>query len=178
MSLKVGNVASETQFYVVSEILDEDQIVLLTDTNEKIVVSKAYAEAHISSADEYNLEMGLTRTELAQLFISSPNVALTINFNKQVKEADVLKEIQNVYQTSTPKELDKKLKKVVKIALEGEERTMKGRHTGSVDSFGRVYFTDMEIAHDINDKHDARIRLVDPRTINHVICRGIKYVIK
>ena len=177
MNLKKGSIASETQFYVVKEV-QEKGVVLLTDDNDEIYVSNGYAEAHLDSADEFTGEEFVTRTELADIFIKSLDVALTINFNKQVKEADVIKDIQNVYQNSVPSQVDKKLKKVVKIALEGEERTMKGRHHGALDNFGRIYFTDMEIVHDVNDKHDPRIRLVDPRGMNWLIVRGIKYSVK
>lgn len=174
---KKGMIASETQFYVVDEV-KKDVIVLKTDDGEPIEVSKSYAETMLTLSDYTVEEKTVTRTEATDIFVKSTGVALAINFNKQVKEADVVKEITEIYRTSTPVEAELKLKKAVKKSLEGEQRTLRGRHFGSFDPFGRVHVTDMEISHDASAKHDARLRLVDPRTINWLIVRGVKYVVK
>jgi len=177
MTFKKGSIASETQFYVVKDVTSKG-LVLITDSKDEIVVTPGYAAKHLVSADAFSEEKVLTRTEIADLFSHSTGVALTINFNKQVKEADVLASINDTYQNSTPAELQKKLKKVVKAALEGEERTMKGRHFGGTDGFGRIHFIDMDVEYDVAAKNDARMRLVDPRTIQWMILRGVKYTVK
>ena len=177
MTLKKGSIASETQFYVVKEVRTND-LVLTTDNKQEIVVTKSYATKHLVSADQFSDEKTVSRTEIIDLFLQSTGVSLTANYNKQVKESDVLDSILSTYQNSTPANLQKNLKKIVKTALEGEERTIKGRHLGGVDSFGRIVFIDMEQEYEVGAKHDARIRLVDPRTINWLIVRDVKYVVK
>ena len=63
------------------------------------------------------------------------------------------------------------------IDLKGEERTMVGRHYGTQDANGRVSFVDMEVETKASG-YDARMRLVDPRTLNYLIVGGVKYVVK
>lgn len=175
--LKKGDVLSETQFYKV-EKTSATQAQLINDNGESIVVDKAYVDSLLQSADQFTTEEKMTRTEVAAKFIASSNVAVTINFNKQVKEADVTEEIQKAYESSTPKEFTTKMKKTVKTALEGEPRTMRGRHYAHVNEFGRVNFVDMDEKKVAGKDYDPRTRQVDPRTINWFICRGVKYSVK
>jgi hypothetical protein len=175
--LKKGNILSETQFYTV-EIISRNRVQLKNDSGESIVVDEAYVEKCLLSADQFTDTKTVTKTEAASLFLGMSGVAMTVNFNKQVKESDVVKEIQSAYEDSTPKEFSTKLKKAVKEALDGIERTMVGRHYGSVNELGRVSFIDMEEPKDLGKDYDTRVRQVDPRTINWIVCRGIKYVVK
>ena len=175
--LKENQKLSEVQFYTVKKIKG-NQVQLENDLGENIVVDNKYVETCLTSAHEVVKEEKMSRTELAQLFLNSQNVAFTVCFNKQVKQEDVMKEIMEAYGNSTPKEFDTKLKKAVKTALNGEERILTGKHSGSVDEFGRIHVTDLEIAKDAAKTYDVRQRLVDPRTIQWVIVRGVKYIAK
>lgn len=175
--LAPGKILSESQFYTTVKVVG-NKVQLANDHGENIVVDSGYVEKCLNSADQYDKTETLTRTELAAKFIASSAVALTVNFNKQVKEVDVVKEIQEAYESSTPKEFTTKLKKSVKTALEGVERTMVGRHYGHVNEFGRVSFIDMEEKKLEGKDYDSRIRQVDPRSLNYLIVRGIKYIVK
>jgi len=53
---------------------------------------------------------------------------MTASYQKLVKEADVLLEIKDAYDNSTPKEIEGKLKKAIKKALNGEERIIVGKN--------------------------------------------------
>ena len=175
--LKEGNVLSETQFYVVQKIVGE-KVQLGTESGSPIVVDKGYVESLLVSANQYTETQKITRTELAELLVSNPYVAMTVNFNKQVKEADVFKEILDVHKNTAPVKVEKEFKAAIKKALNGEQRTIVGRHNGHKDEFGRVQFIDMEIAKEASATYDKRQRLVDPRTINWLILRGVRYEAK
>lgn len=176
--LTVKEVLSETQFYSVEKI-EGDRVQLKNDEGKMIVVDKAYVEGCLTSALQVEKEETMSRTEVSAIFQTCAAVAVTVNFNKQVKEADVAKEIQEAYENSTPKEFATKMKKSIKKALEGEERTMTGRHYGKMNELGRIQFIDMKTGpRDESKDYDTRMRLVDPRTINWFICRGIKYIAK
>lgn len=175
--LKKGDKLSETQFYSVKEI-GADKAILTNDAGEDINVGAEYINCCLISASQFDKTEKVTKTELANIFIANSNVALTVDFNKQVKEADIVKEILTAYESSTPKEIESAVKKAVKKGITGEERTMIGRHHGAVDEFGRIHFTDMEIEKDTSKAYDARHRLVDPRTINFLIVKGVKYIVK
>lgn len=168
---------SETQYYSVHEI-KQDGIILKNENGEGIEVTKEYAEQQLVSSDQVNKQVMLTKTEAAEMFIAATNVVLTVCFNKQVKEADVLKEILEAHQNSAPKDIEKAFKATIKKAIQGEERTMVCKHFASKDDFGRVHCTDLEIEKDPSKTYDVRQRLVDPRTILWFILRGIKYIVK
>lgn len=175
--IKEGNVFSEVQFYVVEKIKG-DKAQLRNDHGENIVIDKNYAEKCLISADQYDEEKTITKTEAANILLGSPNTAITVNFNKQVKQADVEKEIIEAYEGSTPKSFATAVKKAVKKGLEGEERTIIGRHFGELNDLGRLNFIDMEIKKTEGAAYDSRVRQVDPRQINWMIVLGKKYNIK
>lgn len=176
-NLKVNDILSETQYYRVDKIVG-NIVQLINDKGEYITVSKEYAEQCLISADQYKEEKVITKTELASLFLSNPNIVMTVNFNKLVKEEDVVKQILTSYETSTPKQFETAVKKSIKNALVGEDRTMVGRHYGSINELGRIQFIDMKLTKDISKTYDTRLRLVDPRSINWLVLNDVKYKLK
>lgn len=173
--LKVGSVLSEAQYYKVQKVVG-DEVQLDAGQSEPVILNRAYVETFLVSGDQFTEQVKVNRTEMTHILINSPRVAMTVNFNKQVKETDIVKEIEDAYQNSTPAQLSAAIKKAVKRGMNGEERTMVGRHYGSVDVNGRLSFVDMHI----DPKTDAAqgSRLVDPRTLNWLIVGGKKYTIK
>lgn len=173
---------SETQYYSVEKI-SGDKVQLKNDYGEDIVVDKGYVEKCLTTSDQVGDTKSVNKTELATIFLTNPGVVMTTNFNKQVDKAEVKKEIVGLYPNKGGKitseaEFTKRVGDLLKSALDGEERTIVGRHDGSQDEFGRVKFIDMEITKDASKSYDPRQRLVDPRTLNWLILRGVKYVKK
>jgi hypothetical protein len=175
--LKEGSILSESQYYKVQKI-SGDRVQLATESGEPVVVDSKYVESFLMSAHDFKEEKKITKTEMAEVFLSHPRVAMTVCFNKQVKEADVVKEIMTAYEGTAPKEAEKAMKAAVKKGLNGEERVMIGRHHGGTDDFGRIHFVDMEQEKGTKAEFDGRSRLVDPRTLNWVIVNNVKYLIK
>lgn len=177
-----GEKLSETQFYEVDKV-DSNSVRLLTDDGQLITVDNGYAEQHLTSASQFSTVQPMNRTDLANLFLASRATALTVNYYKQIKQGDVEKQIFELYPNKGGKILSesdykKKVSSALKGILTGEERIMVGRHYGSQDEFGRVHFIDMEQFKDPAKDYDTRQRLVDPRTIQWMILRGIKYELK
>lgn len=175
--IKPKQVFSETSFYTVTKV-NKDSVEFETESGQKVELGQPYVENLLYSAHQQDKEEKVTKTVATEIFKSNPGVAMTVSFQKQVKEADVVAEIEDMYQNSTPKEIPAKLKKAVKKALDGEERVIVGKHWSSQDDFGRFHFTDMQIAQDKSKAYDVRQRLVDPRTINYLIVKGVKYTVK
>lgn len=176
-NLKPGDKLSETQYYSVEKIVG-DKIQLKNGLGQNIVVDNRYVEDCLTSGNQFDREEKITRTDLAKLFLENPNVAFTVSFNKQVKEADVVKEILDAYEGSTPKAIGDAVKKAVKKGLNGEERVLVGYHTGVQDDFGRVSAVDMNIAQEPGKSYNTALRLVDPRNLNYLILKGAKYTVK
>lgn len=175
---------SETQFYTVKKI-NKDDIDVVNDFGEEITLGKSYVEKLLVSSDEFGETKQMSRTDVINLFMTSTNVICTVNFNKKVDEKEVKKQLVALYpntggQIMSKVNFEKIVSKSLSDALVGEERTMVGRHYGRTDEFGRIKFIDMEAqgAYDATKDADSRQRLVDPRTINWVILRGVKYIVK
>lgn len=177
--VKVGDILSETQFYTVTGVKD-GRVNLNTDKGEGITVDTSYAHNLLHSASDFSEVKKVTRTDLAEIFISHSRMAMTVNYNKQVKPDDVASNIAELHGDltlgMTQADFKKKVKKA--LTLKGEERTMVGRHYGSPDINGRVHFIDMEIERDAEKEYDTRQRLVDPRTLNYVIVDNVKWQAK
>lgn len=169
--LKVGEALSETQYYKVVKIQGE-KVQLKNTFSQDIVVDKNYVQDCLTSGQQFESEEKITKTDLAKLFLENPNIVFTVSFNKQVKAADVVKEIMESYEGSTPKTIETAIKKAVNRGLAGEERVLTGYHTGSQDDFGRVTAVDMNVTEGVPN------RLVDPRQLNWLILRGKKYIVK
>lgn len=180
-NLKKGECLSEVQYYTVEQVKG-NKVQLKNDKNEFIVVDNNYVEKCLISASQFSTEKFITKTEAAQLFISNAGIAMTVNFNKQVKDSDVKKAIFDLYPNKgkivSEKDFQTKVGSILKSALEGEERTMIGRHSGEVNELGRVQFVDMEAGLVAGKSYDSRFRQVDPRQINYVILKNVKYKVK
>lgn len=175
---------SETQFYSVKSI-NRNDVDLVNDYGEEITLTKEYVEQLLVSSDQFGETKKMSRTDMINLLHTSTNVICTVNFNKKVDEKEVLKQLNDLYPNKGGKilsqaDFEKAVKKNLSDALTGEERTMVGRHYGRTDEFGRIKFIDMEApgAYDEVKDADSRQRLVDPRTINWFILRGVKYEVK
>lgn len=180
--LKEKDKLSETQFYTVVKKAGA-KVQLMNDLGENIIVDKAYAEKLLISADQFSETKKITKTEAANLFLMSHSIVLTVNFNTQVKEKDAKEELYKLYPNTKGRILSladfkDRVDSIVKSVITGEARTMVGRHFGEANEFGRVNFIDMEQSKDPAKEYDTRLRQVDPRTINWMIIKGVKYEIK
>jgi hypothetical protein len=181
-----GSVLSETSFYKVKEV-NKDHLVVTTDDGQDVKISNEYVEKILDSADHVVSEEKKTMTELAELFIGSPRIAMTVAFfkkevakTKKAYEAEKkarIDEIQSARVAEVPALLEKLIENPISKSIPGELRVMKGRHYGSVDELGRVSFIDMEKEKGTGAT-DARLRQVDPRTIQYLIIAGVKYILK
>lgn len=177
--LKIGEVLSETQYYKVEKI--EGSNVIANVDGEEVTLSKSYVQKYLNSAAQYSNEEKITRTELIEIFKAHPRIAMTVNFNKKVKDVDLKKQIHELYPNKGGKLMSHDdFKKAVNSAIEfkGEERTMIGRHEGATNAGGHYHFIDMELVNDDSKEYDTRLRLVDVRTLNWLIVKGVKYQVK
>jgi len=175
---------SETQFYSVKQIKG-NEIEVVNDYGQEITLSKSYVEQLLVASDQVTETKKMSRTDVINLFMTATNVICTCNYNKKADEKEIQKQLIALYPNKAGKILsqadyEKAIKKNLSDALTGEERTMVGRHYGRTDEFGRIKFIDMEApgGYDAAKDSDSRQRLVDPRTINWIILRGVKYEVK
>lgn len=182
-----GSILSETSFYVV-EGVSGGKVSVTDDFGHKITLSEKYVNEITISADQYETEETKSMTELAEIFINSPRIALTVEFvtkdlEKTKKDFNAEKlakitEIQNATLKNAESLLSDLIENPITKVIPGKLRVMKGRHYGYIDDLGRVAFIDMEIARDTTKAYDTRLRHVDPRTIQTLIINKVKYTLK
>lgn len=188
-NLKVGEILSETAFYVVKSVKRDGSVEVVDDNGNEIILGKGYVDSDIlSSAETFTGTEEKTATELAEIFINSPRIAMTVEFYKKDKpktKTQFKNEVQtwtenvkNEFLANGVSALEKYATQPVLPYTPGELRIMKGRHYGSLDEFGRVHFIDMEEEKGNKPDFDARTRQVDPRTLVSVTVGGIKYTKK
>lgn len=188
-NLKVGDFYSRSSYGKIVGFEPDGDILIANEdpTMKPWSISPGLVEAEFYIHNQSTKEVKVTRTELADIFISHPRMVMTVNYNKQLKVEDVNKALYGLYANKDGKLLSEtiyksKVRKITKEMIVGEERTMVGRHEAAIDDFGRMHFTDVEVARDekkfAKDGYDSRHRLVDPRTINWMIVANTTYVVK
>lgn len=185
--IEPGLILSETSFYVVKEV-QQTKVIVNDDFGHEITLGKPYVQQITISADHFESEEKKTMTELADIFINNPRMALTVAYitkttekTKKEFEAEKLtkiKEIQSAPIGKVEALLNNLIENPITKEIPGKLRVMKGRHYGNMDDLGRVHFIDMEIKRDTTKDYDTRSRQVDPRTIQYLIVNKVKYILK
>lgn len=195
--IQKGTILSELAFYKVEKIIDsknpEDKGVIVTNMSlgvDGIFLNDKYVENMLTIADSYTKEEELTQTELSELVVKYPRVAMTVCFvkkdqNKKVADYNAEKKakvdsIVKVLETTPLNQLEKEMTKIVddltnnpiSKTVPGDLRVMKGYYESfKMNDLGRLPFYDLEEATIVEKQ-------IDPRTIKYVIVKGVKYNLK
>lgn len=145
------------------EVCNQDGLTWTIDPD--IIAEECY------SHDQYDEIIDVTRTKLIEIFINeSKDSIFTINFNKQAKIKDVIEAATTRDNGKIKSKKD--IAKLVKEAEKGEERTLIGHMLKIETGMGRSMVVDLEA------DTKSNIRQVDHRSINWLILKNIKYVVK
>lgn len=174
--LKPGSYLSETQYYQVLESIRMDNnksgVLVRNDRGFTFSVSSQIVEEGMYSADQYESEESVTRTELVGILEGAGDTIFTVNFNKQIDPKRLAEAV-----SQGPK--GKMTLVAAKNLLLGEERTLIGYLLSTEAKMGRSQVVDLELP--VKDGANpvlSRIRQVDHRTLNWIIIRGVKYTQK
>lgn len=163
--VKEGHVFSRHSFGKVIAIhRGMNRIELRNSEGLQWTVDGAILEQEFSFAEQSDGVEEVSRTRAIEVVTENPRTAMTINFNKKADPKAVAKELAAGQGSLSAKDWNAK----VSTLLDGEERTMIGWHYGVFDDHKRLSF--------IEDEKGPR--LVDPRTINYVICNRVRYNVK
>ena len=136
----------------------------------KWTVGRSIFEEEFFTPNQFAETEEVTRTAMIQVIDSNPRIIMTVKFKKKPEQKALVDTVQGLLDADDRPSIGT-LRKILKSAVEGEMRTMVGRHQGVYDDFGRLMFTDMEA-------DDSRLRLVDPRTVEEIVVENVKYVLK
>jgi ribosomal protein L18E len=124
----------------------------------------------MSSASHFAKDVPLNMTALAELLETVGDTVLSVQFRKKPNEAQVAEKIASL----KPKDLKDagKLSKITKELLEGETVTMVCHLIDSEANLGRSTVIDFSAA------TANKFRQVDHRTIDHIIFKNVRYILK
>ena len=182
-SLKVNSVLSENSYFKVLSI-NKDNVTVIDTNGIKSNISNGYVEQVLDSADYFTKEEKKTKTELAEILLNNPRIAMTVSFYKQdtpktkkaydAEKSAKAQEIASAQFGKIQGLIENLIDNPILTYIPGELRVMKGRHYGTTDNNGRLSFVDMDIVGD----ESKQMRLVDPRNIVEVIVNNTKYSLK
>lgn len=168
--LTVGNRLSRTSYLEVIETRPySNELTVKNETGLTWNISKNIIEKECYSAHQFNEVKEVTRTELIEIFSQMGDSIFTCSFHKLPTPEDFLKLTRgenNIIRSF--KEMEKDFKK-----FKGEERILTGYIIKVENGFGRSIVIDLEVS-----KEEHNLRSIDHRTLQFVINRNIKYVIK
>ena len=176
-NLKVGDYLSETQYYKVVKI-NPKTVTIVNERGVQHNFDKDLIAEGMHSASEYDTEKSLNRTEINEILQQAGNSIFTVNFHKQVKEQEIKEKLLNAIRDEQgnlldAQDIENKLTEISRELTKGEERTMIGYLLELNTLMGRSLVIDMEISPEQN-----RIRQIDHRTINWLILKNTKYIVK
>lgn len=177
--LKVGDYVSENQYYRVDQIVG-NVAVMENERGKLVQVDREMIEEGMFSANYVSADETVSQTVAAEMFDTFGAEVLQVNYTKKADKASFAAVLDNFKQTNSIISANHMLNlseeevlKLMKQALQGEERTLTGYITSREQKLGRVQMLDLELP----ATEKWRNRLVDLRTINWFIHKGTKYTV-
>lgn len=174
--IQVGEHLAEIQYYKVVKV-NPKTIKVVSDKGVESNIDKDLV-LEMYSASQYQIEKYITRTEVNNILATIGQQIFTVNFDKQVKQDDIKKKLLTAIKDEegnplTYEQIEKNLKTISKDLNKGEERTLIGYLLEINNEMGRSSAIDLEI-----ERGQNRLRQIDHRTINYLIFKNTKYLVK
>ncbi|MTF38353.1 hypothetical protein [Cyanobacterium aponinum] len=174
--IQVGEYLAEIQYYKVIKV-NPKTIKVISDKGIESTIDKDLVW-EMYSASQYHIEKYITRTEINHVLANIGQQIFTVNFNKQVKPTDIKNKLLTAIKDEegkplTYEDIEKNLQKISKDLNKGEERTLIGYLLEINNEMGRSSAIDLEI-----ERGKNRLRQIDHRTINYLIFKNTKYIVK
>ena len=166
--LEMNQYLSMTSYMTVVNI--GDMVSVRNQYGSNMQMSKELLES-MYSATHYSAEVALNMTGLAELLMSVQDVVFSINFKKQASEAAAVERVLNADASDFTDK--KKSAALAKALLQGQDCSLLCHMVEVENNLGRSLVIDLQ-APDKNNK----FRQVDHRTIESIIFKNKKYVLK
>ena len=166
--LVVNNWFSATAYYKLKSITDNDnvQVVETRNTKQDMTMAADILNTEMHSGLAHDAQEKLARTEVVEKIMFAGECVMTVNFNTKVDKDH----IASVLSSNTGKKAD--LKKVAREVVTGKETVMTCYLGSTENKLGR------SLVMDLNAKVGMNYRQIDHRTINSVIIKNVKYIVK
>lgn len=160
--LKSGDYFSLLQNFKVDHL--DSQFVYTTDG---VKISNDIITDRCDSADQFIEEKKISKTEMAKVFSQAFGAVFTVTFRKLPKTDDLVQMVKEFNNGSFSSA--EKIKEDIEQFMKGSRRVLIGTMINPEHDLGRAL---------VNDIENNGPRLVDYRTIESLIFKNIKYVVK
>ena len=168
--LKEGEWLSGTVYYKVGKRVGTSHEV--SDAfGRRLTVGNTILQDEMISAAQYDNEVRVTRSEMVEKLINAGDCTFTIQFRKQLTGKDVCDKLERDNFSTQP--AAKKVKLCGQSIKLGEVRTLVGYVRNTEHVMGRSNVVDLGIPF---SQH--RERQVDHRTLESLILKRVKYILK
>ena len=165
--LKPGEWLSGEVYYKV-EWVSPSHVSFVDNFGQTLRVSSPVVAREMHSAAQIKETKKVTRTEMAKLLMDAKTTVFTVTFEKKLTAQKVMDSLSG-YKADEPA---RKRRKVVTDAMKGEVRVLTGYLKDCEPFMGRSTVYDLNIPMGKNE------RQVDHRTLQELIIRNVKYVLK
>jgi hypothetical protein len=165
-TLKTGDRLSETQYYEVVST-DTTRMRVRNERGFEFNVSKEIVEEGMFNANQFTETKKISRTAMVDILESTNGHIFTVNFDKKPTDQSVLEVLKSF--TIADFGDSAKLSHISEKIARGENRTLTGYMIAPEVKMGRSKVIDL------NEDAPANSRLVDHRTLNWLIFKGVKY---
>ena len=124
----------------------------------------------MDSADHFHKEVQSTMTQLAEILQTASDSVFTVSFHRKLQADTLIEKLKDTKLEDLKNA--KQLAQLSKSLIEGELCTMRCILIKSEDSLGRSTVIDLDAT------TPSKYRQVDHRTIEYIILRNVKYVLK
>lgn len=171
--IKKGDKLSMTYYLTVKDVDYSGESIDVEDQAgmEFSISGKKLIEDTINTANQFTQVINVSRTEIIDKLESAGDSVFSATFNKLPNEtslSEALGKMAVADLTDT-----KKLKKLAKEVMLGEERTIVGYLVSLEPKMGRSTVHDLEVP-----KGQHPLRQIDHRTISSLVIKNVKYVVK
>lgn len=136
-------------------------------TTDGVKISNDIVTERCHSANQFTEERKVSKTEMAKIFSQAFGAVFTVTFRKLPKTEDLTQMVVGFNNGSFSSK--EKIEKDIKQFMKGERRILIGTMTNPEHDLGRAMVYDLE---------NNGTRLVDYRTIESLIFKNVKYVVK
>jgi len=156
--------------------LNDTRVDVKTSTGTTLQITNDLVESIAYCTNQFEREVKMTRTELAQKIEQLGRSAFYIKFRKLVQPNDVADALDGADLSTQAKR-----RKVVKEAMQGKERVMHARlyYSSEADveiELGMYRVIDLEVLFETKDEKKS-IRMIDMRQISELIVDNVRYYV-
>jgi len=170
-ALQEGEWLSGNIYYQIQRAVGTSHSVKDSFGRELSVSDQVLADEMISAA-QFDATLAVSRTEMVEKLVAAGACVFTIRFRKQLTGADLSAALEQEDDYGS-QPAAKRVKVCTQALKAGEMRTLTGYLRNTEHTMGRSNVIDLDV-----DPSQHRERQVDHRTVEELILKRVKYVLK